>query len=54
MKLSKIILKEELSVARRKLQRMVADHGEDFVIDMILNIQDENVLDELVDELERQ
>ena len=54
IKLSKIILKEELSVARRKLQRMVADHGEDFVIDMILNIQDENVLDELVDELERQ
>ena len=33
---------------------MVADHGEDFVMDMILNIQDENVLDELVDELERQ
>ena len=54
MKLSEIILKEELNVARRKLQRMVADHGEDFVMDMILNIQDENVLDELVDELERQ
>ena len=33
---------------------MVADHGEDFVMDMILNIQDENVLDELVDELQRQ
>lgn len=54
MKLSEIILKEELNVARRKLQRMVADHGEDFVMDMILNIQDENILDELVDELERQ
>ena len=54
MKLSEIILKEELNVARKKLQRMVADHGEDFVMDMILNIQDENVLDELVDELERQ
>ena len=54
MKLSEIILKEELNVARRKLQKMVADHGEDFVMDMILNIQDENVLDELVDELQRQ
>jgi len=54
MKLSNIILKEELNVARRKLQKMVADHGEDFVMDMILNIQDENVLDELVDELQRQ
>lgn len=47
-------INEELNVARKKLQRMVADHGEDFVMDMILNIQDENVLDELVDELERQ
>ena len=70
MKLSKVILEEncgcgqtpcktygvteELNVARKKLQKMVLDQGKDSVMDMILNIQDENVLDELVDELQRQ
>ena len=70
MKLSKVILEqncgcgqtpcktygvnEELNVARKQLQKMVQDHGKDHVMDMILNIQDENVLDELVDELQRQ
>ena len=47
-------INEELNVARKKLQKMVQDHGEEFVMDMILNIQDENVLDELVNELETQ
>ena len=47
-------INEELNVARKKLQKMVQDHGEEFVMDMILSIQDENVLDELVDELQRQ
>lgn len=47
-------MNEELNVARKKLQKMVQDHGEEFVMDMILSIQDENVLDELVNELETQ
>ena len=52
MKLSNIILKEELGVAKRKLQRMLQQTDADFIIDKIMSIEDENVLDTLVDALE--
>jgi|TARA_A100001011_G_scaffold366166_1_gene418474 hypothetical protein len=52
MKLSDIILKEELGVAKRKLQDMLQQTDADFIIDKIMSIEDENVLDTLVDALE--
>ena len=52
MKLSNIILKEELGVAKRKLQRLLQQTDADFIIDKIMRIEDENVLDVLVDALE--
>ena len=52
MKLSNIILKEELGVAKRKLQRMLQQTDADFLVDAIMSIEDENVLDVLVDALE--
>ena len=52
MKLSNIILKEELGVAKKKLQRMLQQTDADFIIDKIMSIEDENVLDTLVDALE--
>lgn len=52
MRLSDIILKEELGVAKRKLQDMLQQTDADFIIDKIMSIEDENVLDVLVDALE--
>ena len=52
MRLSDIILKEELGVARRKLQDMLQQNDADFIVDAIMSIQDENVLDVLVDAIE--
>ena len=52
MRLSDIILKEELGVAKRKLQRMLQQNDADFLVDAIMSIEDENVLDVLVDALE--
>jgi hypothetical protein len=52
MKLSDIILKEELGVAKKKLQDMLQQTDADFIIDKIMSIEDENVLDTLVDALE--
>ena len=52
MKLSNIILKEELGVAKRKLQDMLQQNDADFLVDAIMSIEDENVLDVLVDALE--
>ena len=52
MKLSNIILKEELGVAKRKLQDMLLQNDADFIVDAIMSIEDENVLDVLVDALE--
>ena len=52
MKLIDIILKEELGVAKRKLQDMLQKTDADFIIDKIMSIEDENVLDILVDALE--
>ena len=68
MKLSKIILEqncgcgktpcetyginEELGVAKRKLEKMLAQTDADFIVDAIMSIQDENVLDTIVAALE--
>ena len=52
MRLSDIILKEELGVAKRKLQDMLQQYDADFLVDAIMSIEDENVLDVLVDALE--
>ena len=52
MKLSDIILNEELGVAKRKLQDMLQQNDADFLVDAIMSIEDENVLDVLVDALE--
>tara|TARA_B100000035_G_scaffold304874_1_gene305082 strand:+ start:500 stop:679 length:180 start_codon:yes stop_codon:yes gene_type:complete len=52
MRLSDIILKEELGVAKRKLQDMLQQNDADFIVDAIMSIEDENVLDVLVDALE--
>ena len=68
MKLSKIILEqncgcgktpcetyginEELCVAKRKLEKMLAHTDADFIVDAIMSIQDENVLDTIVAALE--
>ena len=52
MRLSDIILKEELGVAKRKLQDMLQHNDADFLVDAIMSIEDENVLDVLVDALE--
>ena len=52
MKLIDIILKEELGVAKRKLQDMLQQTDADFIIDKIMSIEDENVLDVLVAALE--
>ena len=52
MRLSDIILKEELGVAKRKLQDMLQQNDADFLVDAIMSIEDENVLDVLVDALE--
>ena len=52
MKLTDIILKEELGIAKRKLAQVIDQQGEDFLVDMIMSIEDENVLDMLVDALE--
>ena len=52
MRLSDIILKEELGVAKRKLQDMLLQNDADFIVDAIMSIEDENVLDVLVDALE--
>ena len=52
MKLIDIILKEELGVAKRKLQDMLQQNDADFIVDAIMSIEDENVLDVLVDALE--
>ena len=52
MRLSEIILKEELGVAKRKLQDMLQQNDADFLVDAIMSIEDENVLDVLVDALE--
>ena len=45
MRLSDIILKEELGVAKRKLQDMLQQNDADFIVDAIMSIEDENVLD---------
>ena len=45
-------LNEELGVAKRKLQYMLSELGNDFIIDAIMRIEDENVLDILVDAIE--
>ena len=52
MRLSDIILKEKLGVAKRKLQDMLLQNDADFLVDAIMSIEDENVLDVLVDALE--
>ena len=52
MKLIDIILKEELGVAKRKLQDMLQQTDADFIIDKIMSIEDENVLDVLVAAIE--
>ena len=52
MRLSDIILKEELGVAKRKLQDMLQQNDADFLVDAIMSIEDENVLDVLVDAIE--
>tara|TARA_A100001201_G_scaffold67897_1_gene62977 strand:- start:1865 stop:2044 length:180 start_codon:yes stop_codon:yes gene_type:complete len=52
MRLSDIILNEELGVAKRKLQDMLQQNDADFLVDAIMSIEDENVLDVLVDALE--
>ena len=52
MRLSDIILKEELGVAKRKLQDMLQQNDADFIVDAIMIIEDENVLDVLVDAIE--
>ena len=52
MRLSDIILKEELGVAKRKLQNMLQQNDADFLVDAIMSIEDENVLDVLVDAIE--
>ena len=52
MKLIDIILKEELGVAKRKLQDMLQQNDADFIVDAIMSIEDENVLDVLVDAIE--
>ncbi len=52
MRLSDIILNEELGVAKRKLQDMLQQNDADFIVDAIMSIEDENVLDVLVDALE--
>ena len=52
MRLSDIILKEKLGVAKRKLQDMLQQNDADFLVDAIMSIEDENVLDVLVDALE--
>ena len=52
MRLSDIILKEELGVAKRKLQDMLQQNDADFIVDAIMSIEDENVLDVLVDAIE--
>ena len=46
------ITNEELGVAKRKLQYMLSELGNDFIIDAIMRIEDENVLDILVDAIE--
>tara|TARA_R100000231_G_scaffold85320_1_gene64801 strand:+ start:616 stop:1074 length:459 start_codon:yes stop_codon:yes gene_type:complete len=52
MKLSNLILKEELNVAKRKLQKMLQQSDADSFVNKIMSIADENVLDILVDALE--
>ena len=52
MRLSDIILKEELGVAKRKLQDMLLQNDADFIVHAIMSIENENVLDVLVDALE--
>ena len=52
MRLSDIILNEELGVAKRKLQDMLQQNDADFLVDAIMSIEDENVLDVLVDAIE--
>lgn len=52
MRLTDIILKEELGVSKKKLEQVVQQHGSEFLLDMIMSIEDENVLDMLVDALQ--
>lgn len=52
MKLSNLILKEELNVAKRKLQKMLQQTDANSFVNKIMSIADENVLDILVDALE--
>lgn len=52
MKLSDILFNEELGVSKRKLAQVIEKHGEDFLVDMIMSIEDENILDMIVDALE--
>ena len=49
MKLSDIILKEELNVARRKLDKLAHDIGFEEFAKVILSLADENILDDIVD-----
>ena len=45
-------INEELGVSKRKLAQVIDKHGEDFLVDMIMSIEDENILDTLVDALQ--
>ena len=49
MKLSDIILKEELNVARRKLEQLAQNIGFEEFAKVILSLADENILDDIVD-----
>ena len=49
MKLSDIILNEELNVARRKLEKLAQNIGLEEFAKVILSLADENILDDIVD-----
>ena len=49
MKLSDIILKEELNVARRKLEQLAQNIGFEEFAKVILSLADENILDDIAD-----
>ena len=51
MKLSDVILNEELNISRDKLIQLANNIGKENLLNDILDIQDENVLDMIVDEL---
>ena len=51
MKLSDVILNEELNISRDKLIQLADSIGKENLLNDILDIKDENVLDMLVDEL---